>query len=284
VKIEFLGTGGATTTPRPSCHCRICDQAREYGVPYSRTGPAIFVHGPDILFDTSEEIKDQLNRSNIDHIAGCFYSHWHPDHTMGRRIWETRNMDFRHWPPKSLRTDVYLPEQVAIDFRERLGLREHFEFMKRHATVQVIELQDGVTVEIGGVEIKPFRVAEDYVYAFLLTSATARILIAPDELNNWVPVDLGPLALAILPMGVVEFDVFSGQPRIDAEHPMLEMEATFEETLEIVRRLNAQRTILTHIEEPDGLSYDDLLRLERKLELEGLNVTFAYDTMIVDVG
>jgi phosphoribosyl 1,2-cyclic phosphate phosphodiesterase len=109
-------------------------------------------------------------------------------------------------------------------------------------------------------------------------------LIAPDELNNWVPVDLGPLALAVLPMGVVEFDVFSGQPRIDAEHPMLEMEATFEETLEIVRRLNAQRTILTHIEEPDGLSYDDLLRLERKLELEGLNVTFAYDTMIVDVG
>lgn len=282
MRIEFLGTGGATTTPRPGCHCRLCDQARQYGVPYARMGPAVFLHGPNVLIDTPEEIKEQLNRSGIDRIAGCFYSHWHPDHTMGRRVWETRNMEYRHWPPRSARTNIYLPQQVAYDFRERLGLQEHFEFMQQHELVQMIELRDGVTVEVGGVEISPFRLAEDYVYAFLVTSAHARILIAPDELHNWVPPDLGPLALAVLPMGVVEFDVFTGERLIDVEHPILQQEATFEDTLEIIRRLNAERTILTHIEESSGLNYDDLVRLEGVLEDRGLNVTFAWDTMVVD--
>jgi phosphoribosyl 1,2-cyclic phosphate phosphodiesterase len=251
-------------------------------VPYSRTGPSIFVHGPDVLIDTPEESNIQLNRAGIDRIAGCFYSHWHPDHTMGRRVWETRNVDFHELPPSTRRTNIYLPEQVALDFRERLGLQEHFEFLQRKDAVQVIELRDGVTVELGGVEITPFRVAEDYVYAFLFVTADARVLIAPDELYGWHPPDLGPLALAILPMGVCEFDVFTGARRVDAEHPVLQREATFEQTLEIVRRLKARRTILTHIEEPDGLGYDDLLRLEKQLQREGMNITFAWDTLVVE--
>jgi phosphoribosyl 1,2-cyclic phosphate phosphodiesterase len=176
MKIEFLGTGGATTTPRPGCHCRICDEARLRGVPYARTGPSLFIHGPDILVDTPEESNYQLNRAGIDRIAGCIYSHWHPDHTMGRRVWETRNLGLRHWPPRSARTNIYLPEQVARDFRERLGLEEHFEFMKSHGLVQIIELRDGMTIEFDGVEITPFRLAEDYVYAFLFVTATARQL------------------------------------------------------------------------------------------------------------
>ena len=39
---------------------------------------------------------------------------------MGRRVWETRNGDFRTWPREAKRplvTDVYLPQQVAADFR-----------------------------------------------------------------------------------------------------------------------------------------------------------------------
>ena len=283
MKIEFLGTGGATPTPRPSCHCRVCEQARERGVPWSRTGPSIFVHGPDVLIDTPEESSYQLNRAGIDRIAGCLYSHWHPDHSMGRRVWETRNMDYRSWPPRSTRTNIYLPEQVAHDFRERLGLEEHFEFMQKHQLVQVIELRDGVTIELGGIEISPVRLAQDYVYAFLLTGAHGRVLIAPDELHGWVPPDLGPLALAVLPMGVVEFEPFTGERRIPAGHPILQQEATFERTLGIVDRLRVERIVLTHIEEPDGLSYDDLLRLENVLLDRGYDITFAYDTMTVDV-
>ena len=66
VRVEILGSGGAVTIPRPGCSCRVCVEAREKGVPYARTGPSVFVHGPDVLIDTPEEAKQQLNRSQVD--------------------------------------------------------------------------------------------------------------------------------------------------------------------------------------------------------------------------
>src|SRR5215216_4905068 len=119
MQVEVLGSGGAVTTPRPHCSCAVCVEARMKGIPYERTGPSVFVHGPDVLIDTPEESKLQLDRSRITRINAALYSHWHPDHTAGRRVWETRNYDFRGWPreAKSVEcTTVYLPERVGADF------------------------------------------------------------------------------------------------------------------------------------------------------------------------
>jgi phosphoribosyl 1,2-cyclic phosphate phosphodiesterase len=283
MQIEFLGSGGAITTPRPGCACRVCAQARERGVPYSRSGPCTFVHGPNILIDTPEEIKDQLNRSRVQRVDGCFYSHWHPDHTMGRRVWEM-NYDWRHWPPQHQPTDIYLPQQVAQDFRARMSTWDHLAYMQKIGVVRLIELADGDTVEIGGFRVTPFRLAEDYVYAFLFEGAGKRALVAPDELFGWEPPDWARgLDLAVIPMGLAEFDVFSGERQIPADHPILRREATFRQSLEIARKLGARRVVMTHIEEPDAPGYDDLRRLEQQVQSEGLNLTFAYDTMMIDV-
>ena len=285
MRIEFLGTGGATTTPRPGCQCRVCVEAREKGVPYGRTGPAVFVHGPDVLIDTPEEIKDQLNRAGINHVQAGLYSHWHPDHTMGRRVWETMNFDSRNWPPHGDTTDIYLPQQVSADFEVWLGLEEHFEFMSRQGYTRVHTIPDGDSIEIKGVKITPFRLAADYVYAFLFEENGLRVLIAPDELVGWVPPDFThSVDLAILPMGVVEHDPLTGKRKIPAEHPILKMEATFAQTLEMVRQIGARRTILAHIEEMDSYGYDDLILVQEALKQDGFAIEFAYDTMTVDVG
>ena len=69
MKVEILGSGGAVTIPRPGCSCRVCVEAREKGAPYARTGPSVFVHGPDVLIDTPEESKQQLNRSQVTRIG-----------------------------------------------------------------------------------------------------------------------------------------------------------------------------------------------------------------------
>ncbi len=283
MRLEFLGTGGAITTPQPGCWCRLCSQARQEGIPHSRSGPSLFVHGPDVLIDTPEEIKDQLNRSTVGRIRAGVYSHWHPDHVMGWRVWEM-NADWRGWPPENACTDVYLPEQVGRDFRRMLGSWDHLAYLQDRGLVRLIELSDGESVELDGVRISPFRVAEDYVYAFLFEEADKRVLIAPDELNGWEPPAwVQGVDLAVLPKGLDEFDPFTGERRIPAGHPILKEEATYEETLEILERLGAERVILTHIEEVDGLSHDDLQVLQGRLQAEGRNVAFAYDTLVVDV-
>lgn len=283
MKVEFLGTGGAIPTPVPGCDCRVCTQARDRGVPYSRLGPSIFVHGPDVLIDTPEEIRYQLNRSTVPRIRACFYSHWHPDHVMGRRIWEM-NKDWRGWPRQNTSTDIYIPHRVARDFRDRLGTWEHLAYLQESGLLRLIELADGELVQLAGTQIQPLGLAEDYVYAFLFKEGGRRLLVAPDELRGWEP---GPEAqgadLAVIPMGVVEFDPFNGTRRISEDHSVLRSEATFREALEIAGKLQAGRVVMTHIEEPDGLSYEDLLRLEDRLGASSLNVSFAYDTLVVAV-
>ena len=278
MRVEILGSGGAQPIPRPNCGCRVCVQARTEGVPYTRTGPSLFVHGPDLLFDTPEESRLQLERAGIGRIAGCFYSHWHPDHVMGRRVFESRNLDIRTWPPEVEATPVYLPEQVAADTRTYLGTREHLAFLERIGVVRVVELRDGDTVDCDSVTVTPFRLAEDYVYAFLLEGEGRRVLVCMDELNGWTPPDLGRLDLAVLPAGIFEHDPRTGERKLAAEHPLLAEEATFAETLEMVRALDAGRVVLSHVEEMDGLSHDDLREIGAAAGVE-----FAYDTMVLDL-
>jgi phosphoribosyl 1,2-cyclic phosphate phosphodiesterase len=287
VKVEILGSGGATPTPRPGCGCPVCVEGREVGGRHARTGPSTFVHGPNVLFDTPEESRLQLDRARIAEIGACFYSHWHPDHTLGRRVWETRNVDFRGWPPETKRTkttDVYLPERVAEDMRRFLGHWEHLEFMESQGWVRLHVVSDGEVVAVGGVEVRPFLLAEEFVYAFELRGDGKRLLVAPDELGGWRPrADLRGVDLAVLPMGIAELHPLTGERLIHPEHPMLAAEATFEETLEIVDELGAEHVVLTHIEEMDELTVAELEELERRLRGEGRRVTFAWDGLEVDV-
>ena len=266
--------------PRPGCRCRVCEEARHKGPPYSRTGPSIFVHGPDVLIDTPEEIKAQLNRAGIERVQAGLYSHWHPDHTAGRRVWETMNGDFLRWPPQHRTTPIYLPPQVARDFERFLGLAEHFRFLEKWGFVQVHVLAEGDTLILNGWAITPIQLADPSVYAFLFHRDDRRVLIAPDELVGWTPPPhLRYVDVAVLPVGIFEFDPLTGERRFPIEHKVLEIEATFEQTLEIVAQLQPQRVIFTHIEELNGYSFDDLKRLEAHLRHEGLNVTFAWDGM-----
>jgi phosphoribosyl 1,2-cyclic phosphate phosphodiesterase len=280
MEIEILGSGGCITTPVPGCRCKVCVEAREKGMPYSRTGPSIFLHGPDVLIDTPEEIKEQINRSRIQKIEAAFYSHWHPDHVAGLRVWETMNYDFRNYPAENRVTDLYFPEQVALDFRERLGYWGHFLYLEHIKVIRIHELKDGDTVTINGTRILPFRLKEGYVYAFLFDDGVSKVLIAPDDINGWEPPEfVKNVDLAVAPMGILEKDPFTNERKINENHPVLKSEATFEETLEIVKQINAKRTILTHIEEPDGISYDELKELEKALI--DLRIEFAYDNMLV---
>lgn len=282
MRLEILGSGGATTAPRPGCACGACSAARVPGSRSARTGPSAFLHGAGVLFDTPEEVRLQLERAGIDRVVACFYSHWHPDHTAGRRIFETINRPAVPWPFEGERvvTDVYLPAQVAVDFRER-GIMPDFEFYEERGYARLHELQDGDVVTLDGVEVRPFRVAEDYVYAFELRHEGRRALLAPDELYGWrAPPELCALDVAVVPAGLFDVHPLSGERLIAERHPILGREATFLQTLALVAELAAGRTVLTHVEEAFGVSHEDLLEVEAGLEGD---VSFAWDGRMVEL-
>lgn len=289
MEIEVIGSGGALVTPRPGCHCRVCDEAREKGLPYTRNGPATFIHGPDILFDTPEDIVVSLNRARVDRVRACFYSHWHPDHVLGRRVFEQLNWDLRgeesdaegHQHRRV--TDVYVPERVNKDFRKMLGTDAHLAYMESLGIIRRHVIPDGESVEIDGIRITPFALAEAYVYAFLLEDGRSRVMIAPDELVGWAPPDhLHGLDVAILPSGVCELHPLTGERMIAASHPVLQTEMRYERTLEVVREMAPKWAVLIHIDEPDGISYDDGLEISRRLQADGLPVTIAWDGLRIE--
>lgn len=286
MEIEIIGSGGAIAIPRPGCHCRVCDEARDKGVPYARGGPSVFVHGADILFDTPEDITVSLNRSGIDRVRACFYSHWHPDHVMGRRVFEQMNWDIRgieadtDGSATGQVTDVYLPKRVAKDFRKRLASAEHLSYMSSLGIIRLHTIPDGESVTVNGIIVTPFLLALDYVYAFLLEDGQSRVMIAPDELVGWTaPEHLRGLDLAVIPSGVCEFHPLTGERRIAEGHPVLSEEMRFERTLEVIREMAPKRAVLIHLDEPDGITHDDGLEIARRLQDDGLPVEFAHDGM-----
>jgi len=260
--IEFLGTGGAVTIPRAGCHCSVCEEARSKGVPFKRSGPGLFIRDLSLLIDTSEDIAMQLNRAGIDRILYCLYSHWHPDHTMGCRIFEMMNADRHGWPRKPKCTDVFLPEQVAEDAEHHLGFADHLRYMEQSGWIRAAVIADGARIEIGGTVITPIRLAEDYAYAFLLEQRGKKVFIAADELHGYEPdARLAGIDLAIVPSGIFEFHPLTHERLIEPEAPELKDKATFAETLTIIRKLQTKRCYLTHIEEVDRLSHDELCHI-----------------------
>ncbi len=91
MNLIILGSGGCTPIPRPGCTCPVCEEAREEGIPYARTGPSLFLEDINALFDTPEDVCQQLTRETIQTVNHIFYTHWHPDHTLGMRIVEQMN-------------------------------------------------------------------------------------------------------------------------------------------------------------------------------------------------
>ena len=280
IELLFLGTGGADTTPRVGCECRVCREARRKGGRFVRNGPALYLTGPSLLFDTPEDIARSLEREKILRVRRLVYTHWHPDHTMGRRVLEQLNL--RLFNPKAQRvTEVWLPSWVRADFRKRLGLEDHFQYFQKIGIVNVREITEGETLHVDGIALRAFRMTQPGLTCFLLRRGTKRVVLAMDDTKGWQPgPDLSKPNLLVMEAGWFESDP-RGRRIVPEGHWIRGEESSFEETLKLISRIKPRQTILTHIEELNSRSYTDYLKLERKYREYGLR--FAYDGLRVKV-
>jgi phosphoribosyl 1,2-cyclic phosphate phosphodiesterase len=286
MKLEVLGSGGAVSTPKPFCACATCAEARKGGPKDSRYGPSVFIHGPDVLIDTPEEIFVQLNRSNIRGIAACLYSHWHPDHTSGRRIFEM-NKDWINYPATNKATRIIVTEKIAETFSNSLGLKGHFDFLASMGLVAMETIGNSEACEVNGYRITPIQLGQDYSFGYDISGGGKRILVVMDELKFWKPgkavIDTS-YDLVYLPLGIVDVNPITNERTIDPNHSILEDEQTWQETLEYAKALNAKRFVLGHVEEPDGIGYGMGERLGAHCSrITGKEITIAYDTMECEI-
>ncbi|TMI17512.1 hypothetical protein E6H32_08600 [Candidatus Bathyarchaeota archaeon] len=278
-ELVFLGTGGADCTPRVGCLCEICAEARQKKGRYARNGPSVFFTGADLLFDTPEDVAHSLEREEIHYVSNLVYSHWHPDHTMGRRVLEQLNLNLRKRTKTT--TNVWLPSWVRDDFRKKLGLEDHFQFFEKMEIVKIHELAEGEAVKLGDATVKAFRMTQPGLASYLVQHGGKRVVLALDEIKDWNPGGelLAPDVL-VLETGWFEHDK-QGEQIIPTGHWIRRSEASFEETLDLIQKINPRLAIATHIEELNGRSYADYLELEKKYKKYRLR--FAYDGLRVSI-
>ncbi|HAE36259.1 TPA: hypothetical protein DCX66_03975 [Candidatus Nomurabacteria bacterium] len=285
MKIEILGSGGSVVTPRPGCYCESCIKARLHGAPFIRTGPSVFIHDYSILIDTPEDIGFQLNRSQIDKIKHCLYSHWHGDHVLGRRIWYTLNYNFKsNRPIHHRKTTIYLTETEKIDFEKNLGHFDHFRKLEHEGLINIVIIKDNDPFLITNLELRPYQLEDKSIFAFLLKENKKRICIAMDDLYGWEPPTVFcDLDLLILPIGIFDFHPISGKKLMSKNHHLLRDEMTFVDTLSLVKKLRPKQTVFMHIEEHDHIGLDSLRHIEENSRNNGYNVLCAYDGMQIIV-
>jgi phosphoribosyl 1,2-cyclic phosphate phosphodiesterase len=287
VKIEILGSGGAVCVPRPFCDCRVCTAARANpGPPHVRLGPSIYVHDLALLIDTPEEIGVELNRSAIARVNTALYTHWHPDHTAGVRVFEG------NYPLGSLlnpalqprQTRVILPKRVARTFEEHHALRSKLAFLEKFGLVRVEEVAEECQVDIEGWAVTPVPLAEEFAVGYLF-EGERRVFICADESFCFDGAGLGSLDLAILPCGYFSHHPYDGDRIIAEGHPVLHREIPYEDTLDLIRRMDAARVVLVHLNHGLGLLPSEFDQLAEDLRDDPTlpPVEFAYDTMLITV-
>ncbi|WP_436950887.1 MBL fold metallo-hydrolase [Staphylococcus shinii] len=237
-----------------------------------------------MLIDTSEDIFYQLRRSQIFDIKYGLYSHWHPDHTMGLRIWETLNYDFINKIPQSKMSKLYITKQQKADFKKYLGHWDHLNYLSEIGVIEKEVLENNSTINIKDVSIEWVQLAEEIAFGFYIIANTQRVLIIPDEIKNYKPSQkVKEVDVAILPFDSNEVNPVTHERILEAGILDGLGETRFDESVALARKINAKHTYFTHIEATESLNKPQLMMLEQQLKQSGLDATIAYDGLIIQI-
>lgn len=257
MKFRMLGSGGYLRIPRACCNCRVCSEAREKGYPYKRLGQSLYLEDENILFDTPEDINEELNHSKIDKINYIFYSHWHPDHTLGYRIIETLR-DSKNFPP----INVYMPGydlDISLKGNKVLPFFESKNYCNLHI------LDNSVT--IGNITIQRIPLTNGFASGFLISQNLKKTFYCPCHAIS-IPIipELKDMDCMIMNLGNLYKD----------DETLTNFKR---DNLRIIKELMPKKTIFTHIEEIENTTYDEFKELEKEYD----NIYFGYDDMIINV-
>jgi phosphoribosyl 1,2-cyclic phosphate phosphodiesterase len=278
MRLSILGSGGCMSIPKPLCFCRVCKEARIKGPPYERTGPSAFLHDAHMLIDTPADVLRQLNNAKIQRLDSLMLTHLDPDHFEGFRVVEQLSIDFRTWrafPEKQIR--LLLPELLYERLKKvKTVYGPVIEFYEDQGFVQAKPFNG--TIKIGPLKITAIPVDRDVqlAYIYVFEKNNYKIIYAPCDVKPFPEnrPEVQKADLLVIQPGIFENGLKYGFTYID-NHISRQTLYTFDETIDLSRRLQAKEVLFIHLEEYWNRSYTDYQMIEKNYR----NIRFAYDGM-----
>lgn len=272
----MLGSGGVAAPPRPCCNCRVCTEAREKGIPFARTGPSLYVYDANLLFDTPEEIRIQLNRENITDVKNIILTHWHPDHTQGLRVIEQINYDHINNMAKDEPIKVFIaPKQLEL--MKKYGSGNILSFLESKEMIKILPIEHRIGIDFGSIKVLPLYIPKTEGYYFVISDEKGKVVYAPCEYHEFVLYDEVKSIDVFIPHHLYFEDTVIGS---GADYS--DTEDSFEMMLAHSKAMEAKRIVVTHIEEAFGLSHTELNDL-CKSKFIGYPLEFGYDGQIIEL-
>jgi len=282
MKWTILGSGGCTIIPKPLCQCRVCREARKKGIPYARAGPSAFLHDINLLLDTPAEISSILNRSPIRRINYLMFTHLDPDHVEGFRVVEQIALDFRTWrayPEKQI--CLLLPEQLRLRAREvRSQYGSILDFYQESGFIRLQLFRDKTKIKDIEITAIPVERGSRLSFVYIFQKLGHRVIYAPCDIKPFPEhrKEVQQADLLIIQPGIFE-EGLKHSFRYPHDHISRTTLYTFEQTVLLATRIQAQKVLFVHLEEYWNRSYDDYHALESRYP----GICFAYDGMKVSV-
>ncbi|MCR5185960.1 MAG: MBL fold metallo-hydrolase [Clostridia bacterium] len=272
MRFNLLGTGGVTPIPKPCCNCKLCQNARKSGLINYQTGPSFYVYDDNLLFDTPEEVRFQLNRENIEKVENIILTHWHPDHTQGIRIIEQINMNHIKHKPEDKPINVYISKK-QLDMFKKYGAGNFLDFYENKGLIKLLFLENEKPIVFNNVTVIPVYIKRTEGYYFIIkdNKTGTKLVYAPCEYHELKVFDF-----------VKDIDVFISHclyfenKEIGSGVDYSSTEDSFEKMLKDSKEMEAKKIIITHTEEAFQLTMDELNDAAKKYYSD-YNIKFVND-------
>ncbi|MFT4575971.1 MAG: phosphoribosyl 1,2-cyclic phosphate phosphodiesterase [Polaribacter sp.] len=253
MRITFLGTGTSQGIPMIANNHPVCLSTN---LKDKRLRSSIMVSWGDSTYivDCGPDFRMQMLRENVQRINGVLFTHEHSDHTAGFD-------DVRPFSYQMGEVPVYLDQRTLTSLQKRFEYVFSTENRYPGAPKVAINVIDGTSFELNGVEVTPIEVLHGNLpvtcyrfndFAYLTDVKT----ISESEKRKLK----GIKTLVVNAL------------RID-EHPT---HFNLQEALDFVKEINPEKTYFSHISHKLGF-HDDI---QKKLPE---NVFLAYDGLKIEV-
>ena len=255
MNVVFLGTGTSHGVPMIGCDCAVCSSSNPKD---KRRRPSLYVYteSTHVIVDTCPDFRDQVLTYRVPRVDGVLLTHQHADHVFG--FDDLRCFYARQGAP----IEVF-GAQSTIDFMTRTFGYVFEDHLPGASVLRVnFHAVDG-PFRVGDMTVEPLPVRHGrwMIYGFLIEAGGRRIGYVPD-CNAMSDEVIARFA------GV---DMMALDGLRERKHPS---HFTVDEALEVLRRIGAKQSFLTHIcHEVDHAETSARMPAGVELAYDGLAIT-----------